>query len=149
MGVKLIILLGLLIGVLYCIHILVKDYQAITAAKVFRLIFKRDLTSPSSYKAHVRWGKILQYDTIQCTRYLFCDLGASEIKTHLREDFIYMLALEAREEDVTALEVFKNAYNYGKSSRKEINDPCRAKYSACPFKVNLLYEFIQYLLRIS
>lgn len=34
--------MGLLLGVLYSIHILVQDYQAVTAPKLLRLLFKRD-----------------------------------------------------------------------------------------------------------
>ncbi|CAK1549468.1 unnamed protein product [Leptosia nina] len=149
MGVKLIIVLGLLIGVLYCIHILVKDYQAISAAKVFRLLFKRDLSSPNPYKAHVRWGAILQYDRIQCTRYIFCDLGLRDIKTPLRAGFADMLTLQPRNEDVDALEVFKTAYNYGRSFGTTDEDPCRTEYSMCPFRIAFLHEVIQYLMRVG
>ncbi|XP_045495159.1 uncharacterized protein LOC123693931 [Colias croceus] len=148
MGVKLIILLGLLIGVLYCIHILVKDYQAITAARVFRFLFKRDLNSVK-HKVNVRWGRILHYDTIQCTRYIFCDLGARPPNNQLREDFIQMLTLEPKEEDVAALDVFKNAYHYGKQAGGiKDSDQCRAKHPMCPFKIEFLYQVIQYLVQI-
>ncbi|XP_038215068.1 uncharacterized protein LOC119834691 isoform X2 [Zerene cesonia] len=144
---RLIILLGLLIGVLYCIHILVKDYQAISAARVFRLIFKRDLNSVR-HKINVRWGRILHYDTIQCTRYIFCDLGMRPPNSQLREDFIQMLTLEPKEEDVAALDIFKNAYHDGKlAGETKKADRCRTKYPMCPFKIEFLYEVIQYLVQ--
>ncbi|XP_013175176.1 PREDICTED: uncharacterized protein LOC106123413 [Papilio xuthus] len=118
MGYKLIILLGLLLGVLYCIHILVQDYQAVTASKLLRFLFKRD-TSPNYTKPSVRWRKILMYDKIQCTRFLYCALGAAaeagpdgELPTGL----ILMLSLEPRGEDKDSLEVFQNAYEFGRNA---------------------------------
>lgn len=34
--------MGLMLGVLYSLHLLVKDYQALTGPKLLRLLFKRD-----------------------------------------------------------------------------------------------------------
>ncbi|XP_050674369.1 uncharacterized protein LOC126971898 [Leptidea sinapis] len=146
MGVKLIILLGLLIGLLYCVHILVKDYQAITAAKVFRLLFKRDLNSQKNNRANVRWRKILQYDKIQCIQMLFCDLGQSLPDTQLKREFIEMLRLEPRAEDLPALTIFQLAYNEGMASVLK-EQGCRQKYTLCPFEISFLYNVINYLLK--
>ncbi|XP_072939162.1 uncharacterized protein [Epargyreus clarus] len=145
MGIKLIILLALLIGVLYGIHILVQDYQAITAPKLLRLLFKRDVSSHHQYKPHVRWRKVLQYDPIQCARLLYCDLGVEAPDSEVGRGFIFMLTLEPREEDKSSLDVFKKAYQFGRLYRKE--EHCRNKYPMCVFKAKLLIDLIQYLLQ--
>lgn len=45
---RLIILMGLMLGVLYSLHLLVKDYQALTGPKLLRLLFKRDANATNS-----------------------------------------------------------------------------------------------------
>ncbi|CAH0714250.1 unnamed protein product, partial [Brenthis ino] len=145
MGIRLILLLGLLIGVLYCLHILAQDYQAISAPKLLRFLFKRDINSTGS-KPTVRWKKILKYDPIQCARYLYCDLGARLPDNELRRGFIYMLTLGVKEEDKIAQEVFKTAYYEGKLYRSEY---CAKTYWMCPFKASMLLDLVRYLLQKS
>ncbi|XP_023947520.2 uncharacterized protein LOC112052606 isoform X2 [Bicyclus anynana] len=142
---RLLVLLGLFIGVLYGLHILAQDYQAITKPKVLRFLFKRDLKYATNYNATVRWRKILQYDTMQCARLLYCDLGAHLPDNELRRGFTYMLALATKEEDNAALEEFKSAYFHGRMLR---DNPalCREKYPSCPFKAVLLFDLLHYLL---
>ncbi|CAG4972171.1 unnamed protein product [Parnassius apollo] len=146
MGFKLIILLGLLLGVLYCIHILVQDYQAVTAPKLLRILFKRDISSHQHNRSNVRWRKILMYDRIQCIRFLYCELGTRPLDEEIRRGFVLMLSLEPREEDSSSLVIFKQAYEYGQHSHSGINY-CRKKYPMCPFQSSLLIDLIKYLLR--
>lgn len=40
--------MGLMLGVLYSLHLLVKDYQALTGPKLLRLLFKRDANATNS-----------------------------------------------------------------------------------------------------
>ncbi|XP_014359419.2 uncharacterized protein LOC106711576 [Papilio machaon] len=147
MGYKLIILLGLLLGVLYCIHILVQDYQAVTASKILRFLFKRDTSSHNYTRPSVRWRKILMYDGIQCTRFLYCALGtATEARSdgEVRRGLILMLSLEPRGEDKDSLEVFESAYEFGRNAHDE--RICRKMFPMCPFKSSLLLDLIKYLL---
>ncbi|CAH2235740.1 uncharacterized protein LOC120627553 [Pararge aegeria] len=145
MGIKLLILLGLLIGVLYGLHILAQDYQAITAPKLLRLLFKRDLSTITNYKATVRWRKILQYDAIQCARLLYCDLGAHLPDNEFRRGFTYMLAVDTKKEDKAALEEFKTAYFHGRALHDN-PELCSEEYPTCPFKAALLFDLLHYLL---
>ncbi|KAJ8730924.1 hypothetical protein PYW08_002337 [Mythimna loreyi] len=111
---RLIILLALLVGVLYSLHLLVKDYQALTtASKLLRALFKRDLSSQSYTKPAVRWKRILLYDPIQCARYFYCELGAQPNNDEVLRGFVYMLTLDPTEQDSAAHSVFKEAYDYG------------------------------------
>ncbi|XP_050346897.1 uncharacterized protein LOC126771182 [Nymphalis io] len=148
MGIKLLTLLGLLVGVLYCLHILAQDYQAITAPKLLRLLFKRDINSKKIYTPTVRWSRILKYDPLQCARYLYCDLGARSPDSDLRRGLIYMLALEVKEEDKIALTEFESAYSRGKS-RRDYPEHCKKKYTMCPFKANLLLDLVNYILKAT
>ncbi|XP_045768093.1 uncharacterized protein LOC123869290 isoform X1 [Maniola jurtina] len=143
--IRLLMVLGLLIGVLYGLHLLAQDYQSITAPKFLRMLFKRDLNSTTNYKATVRWGKILRYDPIQCARLFYCDLGAHLPDNELRRGFTYMLALDTKEEDKTAMEEFKTAYFHGRALRSN-PELCREKYPTCPFKATLLFDLLHYLL---
>ncbi|XP_075974411.1 uncharacterized protein LOC142975453 isoform X2 [Anticarsia gemmatalis] len=141
---RLIILLALLVGVLYSLHLLVKDYQALTAAsKLIRMLFKRDVGSHNYTKPAVRWRRILLYDPIQCARYLYCELGAQPPNNEVRQGFIYMLTLEPDEENASAHGVFKEAYDHGRLYPKQ----CRKKYPMCVFNEKLLFDLIYYLLR--
>ncbi|XP_026315625.1 uncharacterized protein LOC113226988 isoform X2 [Hyposmocoma kahamanoa] len=144
MGIKLIILLALLIGVLYCIHLLVKDYQALQAPKLLRMLFKRDVNLQKT-RPNVRWRKILQHDTIQCTRLLFCDLGVRPPDTEVRRGFVFMLTLNPHEEDSSSQTEFQKAYRFGKLGEEN----CRREYPMCPFKASLLFELVQYLLHTN
>nr|XP_026500904.1 uncharacterized protein LOC113404257 [Vanessa tameamea] len=146
MGIKLLVLLSLLVGVLYGLHILAQDYQAITAPKLLRLLFKRDINSTNNYTPTVRWKRILKYDPLQCARYLYCDLGARSADSDLRRGLIYMLALEVKEEDKIAQKEFESAYSKGRSIR---NNPehCKKKYSICPFDAPLLLDLVNYILK--
>ncbi|XP_037298414.1 uncharacterized protein LOC115443061 [Manduca sexta] len=147
MGIKLIILLGLLLGVLYSIHLLVQDYQALTAAaKFLRFLYKRDVTSQTHVKPSVRWKRILFYDPIQCARYFYCELGARPPNNELVRGFIYMLTLEPKAEDESAHGVFKKAYNQGRNAGS-IN--CSKDYHLCPFSASLLLQLTEYLLKNS
>ncbi|XP_021201412.3 uncharacterized protein LOC110384450 [Helicoverpa armigera] len=143
MGIKLIILLALLVGVLYSLHLLVQDYQALTAAsKLLRFLFKRDLSSQNTVKPAVRWKRILLCDPIQCARYFYCELGAQR-NNEVLQGFVYMLTLEPTENDSSAHAVFKEAYEHGLMNPTK----CKEKYSMCPFNASLLFELIRYLLR--
>ncbi|XP_013142429.1 PREDICTED: uncharacterized protein LOC106106398 [Papilio polytes] len=148
MGYKLIILLGLSLGVLYCIHILVQDYQAVTASKLLRFLFKRDISSHNYTRPSVRWRKILMYDRIQCARFLYCTLGAATAAAgpdgEIRRGLILMLSLDPRDEDKDSLEVFETAYEFGRKAHDEIN--CRKMFPMCPFKSSFLLDIIKYLL---
>ncbi|XP_028034263.1 uncharacterized protein LOC114246085 [Bombyx mandarina] len=111
---RLIILLVLLVGVLYSLHLLVQDYQALTAApKLLRFLFKRDLRSSQHLRGSVRWRRILQHDPIQCARYLYCDLGARPPNNSVGRGFVYMLTLKPHDEDLQSLEYFQMAYHRG------------------------------------
>ncbi|CAH2076137.1 unnamed protein product, partial [Iphiclides podalirius] len=161
MGYKLIILLGLLLGVLYCIHILVQDYQAVTAPRLLRLLFKRDINTHNYSRPSVRWRKILMYDRIQCTRFLYCTLGAQKPDEEIRRGLILMLRvpcpkglklivlklpiMEPNTEDRTSLKIFKEAYKLGQHFNEEAT--CRVEYPMCPFNSHLLIDLIRYLLR--
>ncbi|XP_052754714.1 uncharacterized protein LOC128201524 isoform X2 [Galleria mellonella] len=142
---RLIILLGLLLGVLYSLHILVKDFQSITSGKLLmKFLFKRDVSSQSSNRYHtVRWKKILLHDTIQCARYLYCDLGANT-DNEIRRGFALMLTLEPLEEDKSSLQVFQQAYELGRTSGVK---SCRNEYPVCPFDGRFLFQVIAYLLK--
>ncbi|KAJ8721632.1 hypothetical protein PYW07_002407 [Mythimna separata] len=142
---RLIILLALLVGVLYSLHLLVQDYQALTAAsKLLRFLFKRDLTSSQiNTKPAVRWKRILQCDPIQCARYLYCELGAQPASNEVLRGFVYMLTLDPSEQDSAAHTVFKEAYEHGLMYPAK----CKEKYALCPFNSSLLFELIRYLLR--
>ncbi|XP_061382077.1 uncharacterized protein LOC116768731 [Danaus plexippus] len=143
MGIKLLLLLGLLIGVLYCLHILAKDYQAIFKPKFFRLT-KRNVNTFGENGPTVRWRKILLHDHIQCARYLYCNLGAHSPDNEMQRSFIYMLNLQTKEEDRSAAEEFKAAYLHGKL---HVNPKsCNEKYPMCPFQTNLLFELIRYVI---
>ncbi|CAH0581166.1 unnamed protein product [Chrysodeixis includens] len=142
MGIKLIILLALLVGVLYSLHILVQDYQALSGSKFLRFLFKRDLSAQNVTKPAVRWKRILRCDPIQCARYFYCELGAAP-NNEERRGFVYMLTLEPTEEESTAHAVFKEAYNYG----LKFPEKCKEKYHMCPFNASLLFDLIRYLLR--
>ncbi|XP_049868143.1 uncharacterized protein LOC126368291 [Pectinophora gossypiella] len=144
MGIRLIILLALLVGVLYCLHLLVKDYQALTAGRILRFLFKRDVNSQNYSKPNVRWKKILQFDPIQCARLLYCDIGARPAENQVRRGFAFMLTLEPREEDKSAQEEFIRAYNFGHRLGIE---QCKNHYYMCPFNPSLLFQLVQYLLR--
>ncbi|KAL0831122.1 hypothetical protein ABMA28_001992 [Loxostege sticticalis] len=149
MGVRLLILLALLVGVLYCLHLLVKDYQALTAPRLLRMLFKRDTNSMnesiSAWTPHVRWRMILHHDPIQCARYLYCELGATNIKhTDLQRGFVYMLSLEPKELDRTSRDVFLQAYNYGATYKN--GGYCRNEFPYCPFDYTLLFQLIEYLI---
>ncbi|XP_063822994.1 uncharacterized protein LOC135072898 [Ostrinia nubilalis] len=149
MGVRLLILLALLVGVLYCLHLLVKDYQALTAPRLLRMLFKRDTNSMnesiSDWSPHVRWRMILHHDPIQCARYLYCELGATSNKhTELQHGFVYMLTLNPKEVDRTSRDVFIQAYNYGVKHQNPGH--CRNEYPYCPFDYSLLFQLIDYLL---
>ncbi|XP_035434245.2 uncharacterized protein LOC118265465 isoform X1 [Spodoptera frugiperda] len=142
MGIKLIILLALLVGVLYSLHLLVQDYQALTAAsKLLRFLFKRDLSSQMYTKPAVRWKRILLCDPIQCARYFYCELGAQPVNNEVLRGFVYMLTLEPTEQDSYAHSVFKEAYDHGMM----YPDRCREKYPMCPFESSLLFQLIRYL----
>ncbi|RVE52642.1 hypothetical protein evm_002761 [Chilo suppressalis] len=146
MGIRLIILLALLVGVLYCLHLLVKDYQALTAPRLLRFLFKRDVNSfNNTVRPGVRWKMILMHDPIQCARYLFCDLGSRSSHTDVQKGFIYMLTLEPRQQDILSHEVFLKAYNYGTTLKEERY--CKTEYPLCPFDSKLLFELIEYLLK--
>ncbi|XP_059049614.1 uncharacterized protein LOC131844691 [Achroia grisella] len=147
MGYKLLILLGLLLGVLYSLHLLVKDYQALTAGKfLWKLLFKRDVSSQNSYQYHtVRWKKILGYDAIQCARYFYCDLGA-KADNEIQKGFVQMLNLRPLEEDKSSLQVFQQAYELGRTSGVE---SCHKEYPVCPFDGKALYYIIRYLLQTT
>ncbi|XP_047530464.1 uncharacterized protein LOC125066438 [Vanessa atalanta] len=146
MGIKLLVLLSLLVGVLYCLHILAQDYQAITAPKLLRLLFKRDINSTNNYTPTVRWKRILKYDPLQCARYLYCDLGARSPDSDLRRGLIYMLALEVKEEDKIALTEFESAYSKGRSIRDN-PEHCKKKYPICPFDAPLLLDLVNYIIK--
>ncbi|XP_060803940.1 uncharacterized protein LOC106132284 [Amyelois transitella] len=141
---RLIILLGLLFGVLYSLHILVKDFQSLTSGgKFLKFLFKRDVSSQShNLKYHVRWRKILLYDATQCARYFYCSLGSEPADNELR-GFTFMLTLEPREEDKTSLEIIKAAHEMGNISGQEA---CRHNYPYCPFKKHMLFELMKYLI---
>ncbi|XP_063384418.1 uncharacterized protein LOC134670535 [Cydia fagiglandana] len=146
MGIKLIVLLGLLLGVLYCIHLLVQDYQALSAPRMlFRFLFKRDVNAQNYTKPHVRWRRILLHDPIQCARYLYCDLGARPSDTEPRKGFVVMLTLDPHAEDKLSHEVFAKAYESGKLNSDA--EYCKKKYYMCPFDAGFLFEIIQYLLK--
>ncbi|KAI5643440.1 hypothetical protein NE865_04616 [Phthorimaea operculella] len=141
---RLIILLALLVGVLYCLHLLVRDYQSLSAGRLFSFLSKRDIHAQQRSKPTVRWKKILQYDPLHCARSLYCDIGARPVDSEIRRGFTIMLTLEPREEDMSAQEEFIRAYNYG---HQYGTDQCRRQYLLCPFKPALLFEVVQFLLR--
>lgn len=147
MGYKLIILLALLAGVLYGLHILAKDFQAITSAsKFFRGLFKRDLNAQNNTIPRVRWKNILLHDPIQCARKFYCEL-ANQPASAMHRGFAYMLKLEPFEEDMAAFQAFNEAYNYGRLSPEETS--CKKGYPLCPFNAPLLFQIMNYLLRKS
>ncbi|KAG7306160.1 hypothetical protein JYU34_008755 [Plutella xylostella] len=148
MGIKLIILLALLVGVLYCIHLLVKDYQAVTAPRLLRLLFKRDLSSSQKHKPYVRWKKILHHDAIQCARFVYCSLGYEPLHSEVQGGFVYMLTLPPREEDKSSMEAFQGAYDIGEAGKRSQDDTaCRRNYPRCPFTSTTLFDIIEYLLK--
>ncbi|XP_037870452.1 uncharacterized protein LOC105841682 [Bombyx mori] len=141
---RLIILLVLLVGVLYSLHLLVQDYQALTAApKLLRFLFKRDLRSSQHLRGSVRWRRILQHDPIQCARYLYCDLGARPPNNSVGRGFVYMLTLKPHDEDLQSLEYFQMAYHRGQLGGIF---GCKEYYPMCPFDAQLLFRLIQYLI---
>ncbi|XP_053613029.1 uncharacterized protein LOC128676747 isoform X2 [Plodia interpunctella] len=142
---RLLILLGLLFGVLYSLHLLAKDYQALTAAsKILKFLFKRDVSSQNyTLKPNVRWRKILLYDATQCARFFYCSLGADTMDAELR-GFTFMLTLEPREEDKSALEIMKRAHEIGSASGEPA---CKYHYPICPVSKHMLFELVKYLVR--
>ncbi|CAB3223829.1 unnamed protein product [Arctia plantaginis] len=141
---RLIILLALLVGVLYSLHLLVKDYQALSAgSRLLRMLFKRDTSSQIYTKPAVRWKRILRYDPIQCGRYFYCELGAQPANNEVRQGFIYMLKLKPSEENKSAHSIFQEAYETGKIYPKD----CRMKYPMCIFDESFLFDMVKYLLR--
>ncbi|XP_041988174.1 uncharacterized protein LOC121739705 [Aricia agestis] len=145
MGVKLILLLGALAAVLYSVHILVKDYQALTASKVLKLLFKRETDGRDKPMPRVRWGQMLRYDPVQCARYLYCALGSQPGDNGLRRGLISMLDLAPAEADREAYETFKSAFILGRA--KQALDVCTKEYHLCPFNFNVLLHIVQYLLK--
>ncbi|XP_073948875.1 uncharacterized protein [Choristoneura fumiferana] len=139
--------MGLMLGVLYSLHLLVKDYQALTAPRLLRLLFKRDANATSYTKPHVRWRRILHHDPIKCAQYLYCDLGARPAGDKLRDGFVFMLMLEPHDEDKSSHEVFLQAYKSGTGTLDKDPEYCKKKYYMCPFDTAFLFQVIQYLVK--